>query len=267
MEQNKTLNAYLLIVFIIFAIAFFVSFTFTYAQEDVGVTVSNTSEIDSTDKVPTTNAVRTNTPIKRKAVELKSKKLDVRTTLQEKRAELESKRENAKEKLEEKKAERAEKMEEKRAEKTKRLEERAKKRIDAYVERISKRLTVALERMDKIIGRVESRIAKLEEKFTDRGLDLSDAKRLLNEARDEVASAREDVSAVGGAIEGALNTDNPKESFSVIRELIKDAVASVKSAHRALVEAVKSVKASVEPNNTESSDDTTDTNEGDKIQP
>ena len=112
-----------------------------------------------------------------------------------------------------------------------------------------------------MIDRVDSRITKLEEKFVDKGLDLSNSKRLLEVARSEVVSARADVSAVEGAVAGALNTDNPKESFAKVRELIKSATESVKSAHRALIEAVKEVKASVGSDNTKPSTDTSETDE------
>ena len=152
------------------------------------------------------------------------------------------KRENAKEKLAERKAERKEK-----------LNEKAKKRIGAYVKRIIRRLNAAIDRIEKLSERVESRILKLEEKFKDRGLDLSETKRLLIVAEDEISNARESISSIEGAVDGVLSTDNPKESFSSIRELIKTSKDSVKSAHRALVEAIKSLKVSI--TNTSSSSD------------
>ena len=138
-----------------------------------------------------------------------------------------------------------ENLAEKREARTERLNERAKSRISAYVKRITKRLDAALDRLERIADRVESRIAKLEEKFADRGLDLSDAKALLDVTRDEIASARENISSIESAAEEALDTDNPRESFTAVRELIKTAVGSVKDAHRALVEAIKVVKVGV----------------------
>lgn len=191
--------------------------------------------------------IKTNLQDKRESLraDIQNKSLDAQKNLSDKRAELADKRLEAKEKRDEKKVERKAK-----------LAEKAKDRIKAYVERITKRLDAALDRMAKMTDRVESRIAKLEDKFTDRGLDLSESTILLEEARSEIASARADVNAIEGAIAGVLNTENPKESFSAVRALIKSATESVKSSHRALVEAVKEVKSSIgSDNNKQSSDD------------
>lgn len=166
--------------------------------------------------------------------ELRDKRSDVRGNLKDKRENLKDRRKDARERLAEKKEERI-----------KKLNERAQKRISAYVKRITKRLNAALDRLEKIAGRVESRIEKLEERFADRNLDLSEAKVLLDVTESEIAKARESVSSIEGALSGVLNTDNPKESFTSVRELIKNAVDSIKSAHRALVEAIKAVKAGV----------------------
>jgi chromosome segregation ATPase len=268
MGQNKTLNAYLPIVFIVFAIVFFASFTFANAEEDISVTntaVSDVSEIDSDDTTVIKKRVQArpslinvqkvdaqNDRIEKFTDKIEERKLEIRSHAnEEKDGEVRKRGTSTKEEASERKAERAE-----------RLSEKATERIEAYVEKITKRLNAALERIEKMIERVESRITKLEEKFVDRGLDLSESKRLLEVARTEVASARADVSAVEGAVEGALNTDAPKESFTAVRELIKSAAASVKSAHAALVAAVKEVKAVVEPLNTDNGD-TKDTDDDD----
>lgn len=172
---------------------------------------------------------------------LKDKVSDIQNKASEKREGFGTKNAERKEKLDEKRDE----IEAKKIERKEKLNEKAKDRIEAYVNRIIKRLNAALDRLEKIAGRVESRIAKLEEKFTDRSIDLSEAKRLLDVTKNEIAIARESVSSVEGAVAGALATDNPKESFSAIHELIKEASANVKSAHKALIDAIKAVKAEV----------------------
>ena len=88
---------------------------------------------------------------------------------------------------------------------------------------------------------MDSRIVKLEE----RGLDLSVAKGLLDTARAEIANAQADVDVVEAAVALALENDNPKEAFGVVRELLSGSKDSIKAAHRTLVEAIREIKAGV----------------------
>ena len=94
--------------------------------------------------------------------------------------------------------------------------------------------------------RLESRIEKLEERFKDRALDLSNAKKLLVGAREEINLAKTNISTLMGLVDETLNnTENPKEEFGKVQELIKNTVSTVKDAHRALIEAIKAVKAGI----------------------
>lgn len=130
-------------------------------------------------------------------------------------------------------------QEEKREERREALNERAKERIRAYAERIGKRFNAALDRISKMADRVDSRI----DKFEERGLDMSDAQALVDTARAQVSDARSDVSDALAQIETLLNSDNPREIFASVKELLVSAKESAKAAHASLVEAVRSMKA------------------------
>lgn len=136
-----------------------------------------------------------------------------------------------------------------------RLNELAKKRIGAYVKRIVRRLEAALNRMSKLGDRIDSRITKFEEK----GLDMSNAISLLAEARVEISNAQSSIEAMRVNIDAVLESDNPKESFSQIRALIGEAKDGVKKAHKALIEAIKAMKAGVVKS--ESDDEVENSNE------
>ena len=153
------------------------------------------------------------------------------------RDELQGERPDRREAVEAKRADLQEKRDERRAE----LKERSKDRIKAYATRIVRRLGAAAERLTKLADRMDSRIDKLEE----RGIDLSVARGLLDTARAEIANAQADVDAIEVAVEEALATDNPKEAFGAVRELLRGSKDSIKAAHRVLVEAIREIKAGV----------------------
>ena len=149
------------------------------------------------------------------------------------RSNLKYEREDLKTKRDERKLDRKEK----RAElSTKRIE-----RIKAYVERIIRRFNTAIERLEKLADRVDSRIEKLE----GRGLDLSTASTLVDEARREIKNVKVVVAGVLSETETALETDNPKIAFQRVKEILSGAKQDIKDAHKKLVEAIRAVKASV----------------------
>lgn len=157
-----------------------------------------------------------------------------------------------------------ENREAKKAEREKKLNEKKKERIAAYTKKIILRLNAAVERMFKLADRTETRIIKLEEKFTDKELDLSEAKKLVKKAREEVKNAQREIESMSEIFAEAIDTENPKESFDTIREHIKNAIINVKNAHKTLVEAIKLIKANVVKDTTEDTVDT-DTNDDDNI--
>ena len=75
------------------------------------------------------------------------------------------------------------------------------------------------------------------------GLDLSRARALLGTARTEIANARTAVLGIPAAVSAVLSSDNPRETFGAVREITKQAEASVKKAHKALVDAIAATKA------------------------
>lgn len=141
--------------------------------------------------------------------------------------------------------------------------ERRNERIRAYTERVVKRFNAVITRLTRLADRMESRIEKLEA----REFDLSIARELLGAARVEIANTQESIAAIDTSLENALASDNPKEAFSTVRGLIDESKESIKIAHRALVDAIREIKAgiSVRP---EGDDDntTTTTDNGEEVE-
>ncbi len=225
----------------LFVFVFLFSFSFTYAQQEDSSRVipAGSAIIKEKIDIQKTRAVNT-------ANNLQEKRLEAVENSQNKRENLKDRAENVRENLSDKKQNTQERVEVKRAAITKKLNEKARERINAYTERIVRRLNAAIERLEKLALRLESRIEKLEERFKDRALDLSNAKKLLVGAREEINLAKTNISTLMGLVDETLNnTENPRKEFGKVQELIKNTVSTVKDAHRALVEAIKAVKAGI----------------------
>lgn len=119
--------------------------------------------------------------------------------------------------------------------------ERRNERIRAYTERVVKRFNAVITRLTRLADRMESRIEKLEA----REFDLSIARELLGDARIEIANTQESIAAIDTSLEDTLASDNPKEAFSAVRGLISESKESIKIAHRALVDAIREIKAGI----------------------
>jgi len=184
------------------------------------------------------------------------KRLEAQRKENEIKKELRSKFENAlsdeeKEEIKKEAAEKKVELQEKREENKKRLEERRREIIKAYMERILTRLNAAIERLEKIGDRLSSRLDKLEEK----GVDVSAARALLENARQANNNAKEDLVLIKNSLDAVLEGDNPKTAFEDVRALLEEAKTSVREAHKALVEAIKTAKASVKSDGSTKSDE------------
>ncbi|PIP73387.1 MAG: hypothetical protein COW88_02090 [Candidatus Lloydbacteria bacterium CG22_combo_CG10-13_8_21_14_all_47_15] len=142
-----------------------------------------------------------------------------------------------------------------RAEQKTRLAEERAKRITAYLERVFRRLDAALTRLEKLADRIQSRLTKLSE----RNIDISIAETLLATARKAIAEGRSALESVRAQGEALTTSDSPARDYAEMKILTRTAIDAVKKAHRALVEAIKSVKASDKTVGAPSDEQTTET--------
>jgi hypothetical protein len=181
--------------------------------------------------------------------------VEIRERLQERQEESQELREELRVRLED----RTDALQDSRGE----IRDRLESRRDMFLENASDRLTniarrilgrfyAAIERMEHIANRVDSRIAKLEE----RGNDLSEAKRLLAEAWVKIDAAGEAVAEVEINL-GELIADTPHETLQKVRELLGTAKEALRSAHRALVDAIIAIRANVKIEDTDDDTGTT----------
>jgi len=110
------------------------------------------------------------------------------------------------------------------------------------------RLNAALRHFDNFVERIESRIEKLKE----RGIDTASVETSLASSVSIIATAKVDVQALSDLLSSVSDTTDVETVKAAIRAAIEKATASVKAAHRSLVEVAKAlsalVRASVEIN-------------------
>ena len=160
------------------------------------------------------------------------------------------KREAAREKLitekkETREAKELQKREEKATELAERQKEREAKKIErvkAYFEKITTRLEAATERLSKLAERLESRAQKL---ATEKGVDVGKTQELLGVAKTKIADAKTTIGQIQTEVVAMFAGETePRVAFEKAKGLLETAKESVKAAHRALVEAIASLKAS-----------------------
>ncbi len=128
-----------------------------------------------------------------------------------------------------------------------RMEEKRSEIFKRVSEQMWKRMEAAIERLSKLSDRVDSRIQKLKEK----GVDITKPEALISAARTKLTEAKAAVDAakqeVGGATAladtSALNT-KPDDAGKPVRESLGKARDAIFAAHKSLVSAVASLKAS-----------------------
>ena len=157
-----------------------------------------------------------------------------------KRAEIEQRIEERKKLIEEKKLEIQKRVEVKKASAEARLSENRIEKIRAYWQRLKTRLLAAVERIERLVERIESRLAKVEEGSSDSDTtsindDLEKAKALLSDASVKIETADE-------LVEDALASQNPKEAFKVVRNLVKDIKEDLVEVHRLLVHLIGDIR-------------------------
>ncbi|PIT91157.1 hypothetical protein COU17_01800 [Candidatus Kaiserbacteria bacterium CG10_big_fil_rev_8_21_14_0_10_49_17] len=130
---------------------------------------------------------------------------------------------------------------ENRAEAKARLEVRAQERILAFVERMVHRMEAAIERLLTLAERVESRITKFEE----RGLDMTEPRRLLSLSIDASAEASASLTEAEAAVRVMIDSDTPRNKYPEVKALFRETVKKIRDAHQALVEVIRSIKAEV----------------------
>ena len=127
------------------------------------------------------------------------------------------------------------------------MEEKRSEILKRVSEQMFKRMEAAIERFAKLGDRIDSRIQKLKEQ----GVDTAKSEGLMKITRAKIADAAAALDVAKQKVDGAaLVADNsasstkPVDAGKPIRENLEKARVAIMDAHKALVDAVESLKAS-----------------------
>ena len=174
----------------------------------------------------------------------------VKAELQERKEVLEQKKEQIRQEIQTRteavRAEMEAKRETVRSEVQQRREDalsKIRERLQHFAEKIIERYEAAVNRLEKLSERIASRIAKMEEA----GIDVTEAKELLEIADLKIETAAASVAAIGTVDEiissnTSTSTDTVRADLSSLREEMAQAKADIKAAHAALVDVVIALK-------------------------
>lgn len=120
----------------------------------------------------------------------------------------------------------------------KKLGEERAKRIDQFFNQMVRKFENAIDRLNNLADRIESRLNKTEAA----GNDISKQRDMLKSARDKIAAVESALSDAKAQFGAMAKSENPKEAFRKVKELVRGVAQKVKDAHRALVDVVNSIK-------------------------
>ncbi len=147
------------------------------------------------------------------------------------------------EKRDQKMASGTERMEEKMEERKEKMEERRGEIIKRMATHMATKMQAAIERFTKIADRLDSRVAKLKEKgvvTTTAEANIAIARTKISEATVSLSLAKSQI----GTIAVSASTTDPATGGvgGAVRESMQKARVALEAAHKALVEAIKSLR-------------------------
>lgn len=140
-----------------------------------------------------------------------------------------------------------ENREERQAEARERIAEKRSEILKHISEQMFRRMEAAIERYTKLSDRVDSRIQKLKEQ----GVNTAKSEELIKITRAKIAEAKTAVEAAKQEVEDAAtladtraSSTKPIDAGKRVRENLEKARIAITAAHKALVSAIESLKAS-----------------------
>ncbi len=117
------------------------------------------------------------------------------------------------------------------------IKERLQALVKTHVGAVMRRTNAALNQFDNIVTRIESRIEKLKA----RGVDTATVEASLSTSAGLVATAKVDVQALSTLVASVTESSDAASIKEQLRAAIDKATASVKAAHRALLDTAKAL--------------------------
>lgn len=117
------------------------------------------------------------------------------------------------------------------------MKEKVKVLARQHVETIGRRFDVAIKQFENLAARIQSRIDKLKSA----GIDISGAELAINTAKIAIVQAKTDAQALADLVAQVNSTSDAKALRAQIETAVKKVNESIKSAHKALETASKTL--------------------------
>lgn len=121
-----------------------------------------------------------------------------------------------------------------------RISEVRRERIRRFFARLIKRFEAAITRLEKLISRIESRLDKIESENED--VDTASIRDELVKAKEKLNSAQEAIADAEASLEEILSSEDPKEAFKAVRDLIRGIKNELMDVHRILVHVIGDIR-------------------------
>ena len=132
------------------------------------------------------------------------------------------------------------KVQEKRASVEAKLDDTRKQHIRNLFAVMQNRFTAAIERLNKLIERIESRLAQI--KSDNPNVNTTSIEAELQSAKDKTTDVEAQLAAISASLDDTLNSNQPKDAFSVIANDLKTVKNTLIEVHRLLVKVIGDVK-------------------------
>lgn len=136
------------------------------------------------------------------------------------------------------------------------IKERLQALVKTHVGAVIRRTNAALNQFENIVTRIESRIEKLKT----RGVDTASVEASLSTSVGLIATAKVDVQALSTLVASVTESSDPASVKEQLRAAIDKATASIKAAHRALLDTAKALSALVRVSAEAEANTSTETN-------
>ncbi|MCJ7804215.1 hypothetical protein MUP35_00570 [Patescibacteria group bacterium] len=120
------------------------------------------------------------------------------------------------------------------------LSERKQEIVRNHFSRVVRRLTAAIDRLNRLINRLESRLAKVEQE--DKNINTTLIKKDLASAKEKLDQAGIQLENVKTKMNEIIESKTPKEGFVEVKEMVGEIRESLVGVHQILVKIIGDIK-------------------------
>ena len=132
------------------------------------------------------------------------------------------------------------KIKERRASISARLTERRRNRIKRFFSRLIKRLNIVTNRLNRLVARIESRLEKI--KANNENIDAEKIEKQLTEIKSKLSVVSTNIQDAQNSLNTILESNEPKQAFKDVRDLVKEIKNEFIDIHRLLVHLIGDIK-------------------------